>query len=122
MTLVLIIAIVAVAVVAKIIEELRRRPTPPRPGDIWFASVAYSDDWTTSKDQPVLIVRVTGTTLMVRKITSQDKSNRPEQYEFYPAGTGGLQKPSWVKRQPEALSTRQLRRRIGCLRVPTLQR
>jgi mRNA-degrading endonuclease toxin of MazEF toxin-antitoxin module len=121
-TLLIVGAVLVIAVVSAIIEKLTGRRPSPHPGEIWFASVPFASDWTTSKDRPVLIVRVTGTTLMVRTITSQDQSRRGDHYEFLPVTGSGLDKPSWLKRQPETLSVSRLRRRVGRLAVATAPR
>ncbi|MEU3510444.1 hypothetical protein ABZ733_21575 [Streptomyces longwoodensis] len=53
------------------------RGRPPVPGDVWFAEVPF-DDGTGSKDRPCLVVRTFRHHAQVLKITSTDKSGRPD--------------------------------------------
>ncbi|MFF9279015.1 hypothetical protein [Streptomyces griseosporeus] len=53
------------------------RGRPPAPGDVWFAELPF-DDGTGSKDRPCLVVRAFRHHAQVLKITSADKSGRPD--------------------------------------------
>lgn len=110
----LAIIVAAAAVIAVIWRrpQLTRLNRSPSPGEIWFATVPFEDDWTVHKDRPVLIVAVVGSSLMVRKITSQNQASRPTQYDFLPQHLSGLAKPSWIRKEPERLAASRLRRRV----------
>jgi hypothetical protein len=53
------------------------RGRPPAPGDVWFAELPF-DDGTGSKDRPCLVVRTFRHHAQVLKVTSADKSGRPD--------------------------------------------
>lgn len=53
------------------------RGRSPAPGDIWFAELPF-DDGTGSKDRPCLVVRTFRHHAQVLKVTSADKSGRPD--------------------------------------------
>ncbi|NUT04055.1 MAG: hypothetical protein HOV76_11295 [Hamadaea sp.] len=89
---VLIVAALAIVIVREV-----RRPHParsvivdqppgpdwddrPRPGDVWWAWIAYADG-TGGKRRPCLIMRTHATSVEVLKITSQDKSHRRDHVE-----------------------------------------
>jgi hypothetical protein len=129
---VVIAALILMALILMALLGSRRRPPPqrrrgsrrpqpsygprtPRPGEVWFVNYPYGDDWTKAKDRPALVVSVTEHTAVVRKITSQDQSGRPREYDALPRGAGGLNKPSWVRKAPDNVALRHFRRRIGTL-------
>ncbi|MFJ7146793.1 type II toxin-antitoxin system PemK/MazF family toxin [Streptomyces sp. NPDC100445] len=53
------------------------RGRPPAPGDVWFAELPF-DGGTSSKDRPCLVVRTFRRHAQVLKITSANKSGRPD--------------------------------------------
>jgi hypothetical protein len=55
----------------------RRAGNAPRPGDIWWAEVPFSDG-TGAKDRPCLVLRADPDGAEGRKITSQDRSDRDD--------------------------------------------
>lgn len=85
-------AVVAVAVVAGLIDTYNRLRKPhrrtgrprhrpgrrpePRQGEIWWADVPY-EDRPGSKDRPCLVIKVDGETITVAKITSKYNDERP---------------------------------------------
>lgn len=88
----------------------------PKPGEVWYVDMPFSDDWTKSKDRPALVVSVDARTALVCKITSKDKSDRPHEYELVPVTSSGLPKTSWVSIAPERIALTRFRRKVGGVR------
>ncbi|MEV6106913.1 type II toxin-antitoxin system PemK/MazF family toxin [Streptomyces sp. NPDC051940] len=96
-------AVVALAVAAGLVDAwgrllgARRRRTRvpraggPRPevrqGEIWWAKVPF-EDRPGSKDRPCLVLRVTGDTALVAKITSRYSDERPGVIPLPPGSVG----------------------------------
>ncbi|HEX3707082.1 MAG TPA: type II toxin-antitoxin system PemK/MazF family toxin [Mycobacteriales bacterium] len=123
---VLAVLVIAALVIAALVAGASRHPPapqrrrgpggmrPPQSGEIWFVNFPFADDWTKSKDRPVLVVSVAAHTAVVRKITSQDQSLRPQEYELLPANTG-LSRTSWVRTSLDYVALSHFRRRAGSL-------
>ncbi|MCF2527718.1 type II toxin-antitoxin system PemK/MazF family toxin [Yinghuangia soli] len=90
------------------------RPTPgsaPQPGQIWFAAVPF-DDSAQVKDRPCLVVGRTRRGIRVLKITSQDKSGRPDYVRMPVAGWDTAAKhDSWLELTPRRTVARSAFRR-----------
>ena len=106
---VLVVALLLFAVLVRIATG--RRHALPRAGEIWFAQVPF-EDGTGSKDRPVLVLSVTGRSVMAARLTSQDRSRRSD-YLLVPDGIPGLSRRSWVSVRPVRLPRSALRRRTG---------
>lgn len=89
----------------------RPRGTRPRTGEVWFAQVPF-EEGTGSKDRPVLVLSVVGTTCEVARFTSQDRTGRRD-YLRVPQGVPGLPKASWLDRRPITLHPSAFRRYLG---------
>lgn len=93
------------------------RPTPgsaPSPGQIWFASVPF-DDVSEAKDRPCLVVGTGPRGVNILKITSQDKSGRPEYIRMPVAGWDpSATHDSWLELdRPRRIARSAFRRPLG---------
>ncbi|GAA1413863.1 type II toxin-antitoxin system PemK/MazF family toxin [Catellatospora coxensis] len=62
----------------------KKQPAPaggPQPGEIWWADVPY-EDGPGSKVRPCVVLRVSGGSYEILKITSQDQSHRRDHIEI----------------------------------------
>ncbi len=86
----------------------------PAPGEIWWADVPYADG-RGSKVRPCLVLRRGWLSLVVLKITSQDKSHRRDHLRI-PTRTwdARARKDSWVNLgEPVRVRRRRFARRAG---------
>jgi hypothetical protein len=79
-------------------------PRGPAPGEVWLVDYPFAENRAESKQRPALVVARGGGEIAVRKITSQDQSDRADEYEFLPKQPGGLDHDSWMRREPDWLS------------------
>ncbi|MBG0815443.1 hypothetical protein [Planomonospora sp. ID82291] len=71
---------------------------PPRPGQVWYATVPFREDGNESKDRPVLVLRASAGHADVLKITSQDKTGMPSHLHLpLAAWHRVLNKESWLE-------------------------
>ncbi|MGV9269663.1 type II toxin-antitoxin system PemK/MazF family toxin [Kitasatospora sp. NPDC003701] len=81
--------------------EPGRRPAKGRPGpapqEIWWAEVPF-EDGPGAKDRPCLVLRVSGRTATVAKITSKHHAERPGVLPLPPGSVGDRQgRTSWLE-------------------------
>ena len=88
-----------------------RAPRAPRAGQVWYAQVPF-EDRTGSKDRPVLVLSVAGSSYDVARFTSTDRSGWAD-YVRVPQGIPGLPKASWLDRRPVTLDRSAFRRHVG---------
>ncbi|GHF36844.1 type II toxin-antitoxin system PemK/MazF family toxin [Streptomyces griseosporeus] len=90
------------------------RGRPPAPGDVWFAELPF-DDGTGSKDRPCVVVRTFRHHAQVLKVTSADKSGRPDYVRMPVASWDGTAvRDSWLEPAPlRELSYEAFRRLAG---------
>ncbi|AUY51597.1 type II toxin-antitoxin system PemK/MazF family toxin [Streptomyces sp. CB01881] len=75
----------------------RRRAGGPAPQEIWWAQVPF-EDGPGVKDRPCLVLRVTGRTATVAKITSKHHADRPGVLPLPPGSVGDRQgRTSWLE-------------------------
>lgn len=87
-----------------------RKPRPAR-GEVWFAEVPFADG-TGSKDRPVLVLAVDGSTCTVARFTSQDRTARRD-HRRVPGSLPGSSRASWADLRPITLRRRAFRRRVA---------
>jgi len=90
---------------------VRPRPRRPRAGEVWFAQVPF-EDRSGSKDRPVLVLAVAGSSYEVARFTSQDQSARRDHVRV-PHGIPGLPKASWLNLRSLTLEQSAFRRCTG---------
>jgi hypothetical protein len=105
--------VAAVLLIGRLLRprRTRRRPTRPRPGEVWYAQVPF-EDGTGSKDRPVLVLSVGGGSCEVARFTSRDRTGRSD-YLRVPQGVPGLRKASWLDRRPITVDAHAFRRYVG---------
>jgi mRNA-degrading endonuclease toxin of MazEF toxin-antitoxin module len=116
-----VVVVAAAVLVALLIRGSRRpriakqshRSCNPQPGEIWFVSFPYGEDPLQAKDRPVLVVATETRSALVRKITSQDQSRRPHEYDRLPREASGLTKDSWIRKSHDTVLLSSFRRRAG---------
>ncbi|WP_371481329.1 type II toxin-antitoxin system PemK/MazF family toxin [Kitasatospora sp. NBC_00315] len=107
----------------------RRRPVPSGPGprrpaakggrrpaarEIWWAEVPF-EDGPGAKDRPCLVLRVSGRTATVAKITSKHHTERPGVLALPPGTVGDTRgRTSWLETDElRDVPLRDFRRRVG---------
>ena len=106
------VTVAAVTLVVLLIRTgvLWRGPRPAR-GEVWFAEVPFADG-TGSKDRPVLVLAVRGSTCTVARFTSQDRTARRD-HRRVPGSLPGSPRASWADLRPITLRHRAFRRRVA---------
>ncbi|MEU9877192.1 type II toxin-antitoxin system PemK/MazF family toxin [Streptomyces phaeochromogenes] len=92
-----------------------RRPSRPRPAEIWWANVPF-EDGPGAKDRPCLVLSVRGRTAVVAKITSKNPDERRAGVIPLPPGSVGdaRGRASFLETSElRGLPVRDFRRRVG---------
>ncbi|WP_406488817.1 type II toxin-antitoxin system PemK/MazF family toxin [Streptomyces phaeochromogenes] len=92
-----------------------RRPSRPRPAEIWWANVPF-EDGPGAKDRPCLVLSVRGRTAVVAKITSRSPDERRAGVIPLPPGSVGdaRGRASFLETDElRGLPVRDFRRRVG---------